>query len=257
MFTGLMIGAAIGYMLGRTPGLLLGAALGFWLGRYQQVALKRSGSVSRAQQQFLDSTFAVMGAICKADGKVSREEIQAAEQMFTRLRLNARQKEAAKEAFRRGKDNDFNLDAEIAKILQISRGQPALTQMFLQVQLSAAAADDTLHPAEREMLLRVAKGLRLSQADMARIEALLRGRPTDGASRPSQQSLDDAYSVLGLASSASESEIKKAYRRLMSQNHPDKLAARGLPESMRDMAEEKTREIGRAYEQIMRARQTS
>ena len=60
--------------------------------------------------------------------------------------------------------------------------------------------------------------------------------------------------MLGVAADASDAELKKAYRRLMSQNHPDKLAAKGLPESMREMAEQKTREITAAYELIERTR---
>ncbi|MDN6321316.1 MAG: DnaJ domain-containing protein [Halomonas sp.] len=70
----------------------------------------------------------------------------------------------------------------------------------------------------------------------------------------SEEALKDAYRVLGVSEDASDSEIKKAYRRLMSQNHPDKLAGKGLPESMRDVAQARTSEIGNAYERIREAR---
>ncbi len=63
--------------------------------------------------------------------------------------------------------------------------------------------------------------------------------------------------MLGVPASASDAEVKRAYRVLMSQNHPDKLAAKGLPESMREMAEEKTREITAAYERIQQVRQAA
>ncbi|MDX1563619.1 MAG: DnaJ domain-containing protein, partial [Gammaproteobacteria bacterium] len=71
---------------------------------------------------------------------------------------------------------------------------------------------------------------------------------------PSASSLEDAYTALGVSANASDSEVKRAYRRLMSQNHPDKLAAKGLPESMRQVAEERTREINVAYELIKETR---
>jgi DnaJ like chaperone protein len=66
--------------------------------------------------------------------------------------------------------------------------------------------------------------------------------------------MQDAYSILGIANSASDADVTKAYRRLMSQNHPDKMAANGLPESMKSVAEEKTRQIRAAYEAIKEAR---
>ena len=101
------------------------------------------------------------------------------------------------------------------------------------------------------MLVRVARGLGLSEADVAQLEALLR----TGSPGPSpQHKLDDAYAALGISPSATDAEVKQAYRRLMSQNHPDKLAGKGLPESMREMAEERSREISTAYAVIKEAR---
>ena len=69
--------------------------------------------------------------------------------------------------------------------------------------------------------------------------------------------LNDAYTALGLSADADVAQIKRAYRRLMSKNHPDKLAAKGLPDSMREVAEERAREINVAYELIKGARQFS
>ena len=71
---------------------------------------------------------------------------------------------------------------------------------------------------------------------------------------PPLSRLDDAFTALGLTAGASDADVKGAYRRLVSQNHPDKLAAKGLPESMRNVAEERTREINVAYELIKESR---
>ncbi len=167
------------------------------------------------------------------------------------------QREMAKAAFSRGKADDFDLEAELNSFMSVSRGQTGLLQMFLQVQVSAVAADGVIHPAEHEMLVRIARGLGLPEAQVDQLEAMLRGAHSGGsAGAPtSGQQLNDAYKVLGVSSSASDTEIKRAYRKLMSENHPDKLAGRGLPESMREMAEEKTREITHAYDLIKDARQ--
>jgi DnaJ like chaperone protein len=244
------IAAAIGYSIGGFRGLVLGVLLAWGISWLLGHAVR--GGLGRIQAQFLDSTFAAMGALCKADGTVTRDEIKVAETLFERLHLSGEQREAAKAAFNRGKSPGFDLDGEIAGLRQVSRGRGPLLQIFLQVQLMAIAADGGVHPAEHEMLVRMARGLGLSEAHIAQLEAMLR---TGTGRQPTRQKLDDAYAALGVTPSASDAEIKRKYRRLMSQNHPDKLAGKGLPESMREIAEERTREISTAYRLIREARQ--
>ena len=72
--------------------------------------------------------------------------------------------------------------------------------------------------------------------------------------RRQQVSLQDAYLLLGISASVSNAEVKRAYRKLMSQHHPDKLIAKGLPEEMLKLATEKTQNIKAAYESICAAR---
>ncbi|WP_136247151.1 co-chaperone DjlA [Halomonas borealis] len=246
----LFIGALLGYLIGGFVGLLVGGGLGYWLAHRLRKSML--GRLAGVQTQFLESTFAVMGCLCKADGQVSEDELAASRTLWDRLRLNEQQRAKARADFTRGKSADFDLDAELAKVRQIVGTQPALRQVFLQVQLAAVAADGQLHPAEHEMLTRVMRGLGCSDAEIAQIEAMLRGGPD--AAGDSGPSLEDAYQVLGVSAEASDAEIKKAYRRLMSENHPDKLAAKGMPESMREVAKERTSEIGNAYERIRKAR---
>jgi len=104
----------------------------------------------------------------------------------------------------------------------------------------------------------VAQGLRVSRVELAQIEALIRLHRARAAGetpgRPGRTDLADAYRVLGVDPDAGEKEIKTAYRRLMNQHHPDKLKARGMPESMIPVAEEKTREIRAAYDAIRQSR---
>lgn len=259
-----MIAALVGLYAGGVRGLIWGLVIGLLLSRVLPALLLRfaAGKVRQVQAQFLDSTFAVMGAVCKADGYISEDEIRAAETLFDRLHLHGEAREAAKRAFNRGKAADFDLDAEVHRFAQAAGGQPALLQMFMQVQISAIAADGEMHPAERDILMRITRGLGMSEDEIARLEALLRGggessRSGRSGRRPSASAIEDAYRVLGVPASANDAEVKRAYRVLMSQNHPDKLAAKGLPESMREMAEEKTREITAAYERIQQVRQAA
>lgn len=245
----------IGLLIGGFRGLILGAALGYLAGWGLRQAM--SSGLGLVQSQFLESTFAVMGALCKADGVVTRDEIAVAESLFARLHLGDEQREAAKAAFNRGKAPGFDLDAEVAKFASVARGRQTILVMFLQIQCAAIAADGDVHPAEHQMLVRIARQLGLDEADVAQLEALLRTGTgaSAGAAGPSpQKRLEDAYAALGLTATATDSQIKQAYRRLMSQNHPDKLAGKGLPESMRDLAEQRTREISTAYSLIKEAR---
>jgi len=259
MLFAIIFGGLIGYAVGRFPGFLVGAAIGAFL--FQRMKQRLIGKIQNLQAGFIESMFAVMGALCKADGVVSRDEIQMAETMFARFRLNESQKAMARDAFNRGKSPDFDLDAELNQFLQSTGRQPAFLQMFLQVQVSAVAADGVVHPAEHEMLVRIARGLGLPESQVDQLEAMLRGAHAGQAggspNYSTGQQLEDAYKVLGVSPSVSDTELKRAYRKLMSENHPDKLAGRGMPESMREMAEERTREISHAYDVIKEARKTA
>ncbi len=250
-----VIGALLGALFGGFPGLLIGAAIGYAAG----AAMRQSviGGLRVVQSQLIDSTFAVMGALCKADRQVTRDEIDAVERIFTMLQLQEEQRRAAKAAFNRGKQPDFDLDAAVDRFARVSRRRAPLVQLFLQLQVMAVAADGRVDAAEHRMLVRIARRLGLDEHDVAQLEALLRAGgagPSARGAPPARDRLADAYAALGVSPDASPADIKRAYRKLISQNHPDKLAARGLPESMRAVAEERSREINAAYDLIKSAR---
>lgn len=247
----ILIGGLLGLFAGGIVGAILGGVAGGILGRLLLTVLFARG-LDAVRAQFLDSTFAVMGAVCKADGRVTDDEIRIAEQFFTRLSLSDEQRKSAMAAFNRGKASDFALDTELAALRTVARHNQPLMQLFLQIQLSAVAADGVVHASEHAILVRIARGLGLSEADVERLEAMLRGTSGARAGGPgaSATRLEDAFATLGVKADASDAEVKKAYRRLMSKHHPDKLAARGMPESMRSVAEERTRDVRKAYDTI-------
>ncbi len=254
MVLAILIGGLLGSAIAGPIGFIAGAALSGTLAWFaNRQARRRLGEI---QHRFLDGVFVVMGALCKADGRVTEHEIRTAETFFDRFRLNDAQRQRAKEQFNRGKQAGFDLDAELASLRRVIGMQPMLLQTFLQCQVAAVAADGKVSGPEHEMLVRIARGLGLPEGQVAQLEALLRGAAAGatGSGQTSEQQLQDAYQALGVSADDSDASIKKAYRKLMSENHPDKLKARGMSESMREMAEERTAEISHAYDVIKAAR---
>jgi DnaJ like chaperone protein len=209
-------------------------------------------------QQFFDTTFAVMGHIAKADGRVSENEIRAARALMHQMQLRPEQVQRAIAQFNDGKRREYALDDALQRLRHECGGHRELCRAFVDMQLRAALADGQIHKDVRGLLWRVARALDISRVEFAQIEAMARAHQAfaGGQQVPQRRdALKQAYKVLGVEESASDPEVKKAYRRLMNQHHPDKLVARGLPESMLSVAEEKTREIRGAYETIRDVRQ--
>lgn len=250
--------AVIGALIGAAVGGFTGALVGGIAGYVGTILLQQwvVGSLRVAQTSLLDATFTVMGALCKSDRVVTRAEIDAVEHIFNMLNLNDEQRRQGRDAFNRGKQPDFDLDAAVDQFAGITRGRGPLVSLFLQLQCMAVTADGRVDPAEHAMLVRVARRLGLGEADVRQLEALLRtasAGPSPGGT-PARDRLADAYTALGVTPESSDAQVKRAYRKLISENHPDKLASRGLPESMRAVAEERSREINSAYDLIKAAR---
>ncbi len=265
---GKLIGGAFGFMLGGPLGALLAGALGhqFDVSLEQQLGAGgprlagASGDQERIQSAFFAATFSVMGYICKADGHVSPGEIRAAQAVMQRMRLTAEQRKAAMELFNRGKQADFPFDEVMAQFRQECHRRVNLIRLFLEVQIQAALADGELHPAEKRILLQLFDQLGLSSREFEQLLHLAGWRGGASGSQHTRQGpggqspAEEAFALFGLKPTATNAEIKKNYRRLMSQHHPDKLVSKGLPEEMIDLATEKTKAIGQAYRTLREVR---
>jgi len=254
---GKLFGGTFGFMLGGPLGALIGAAIGHSLdSRVQDINDEQQGAFGREriQMAFFTATFSVMGHLAKADGQVTSDEIRLAQMVMQQMQLNGRLRKLAQRLFNEGKATDFPLDDVLDQLKRECRHRQTLLRMFLEIQMQAALADGVVHAAERKLLLHVATRIGFSVAEFEQLEAMMHaaGRyQSGGGSAPtSKAQLNSAYALLNVGEDASDAEIKKAYRRLMSQHHPDKLVAKGLPEEMMKMAAEKTHQIRQAYELI-------
>ena len=270
-------GKIIGFLIGLWILNFPGALLGLWIGHiYDQKLQARRGGFGRwraptreEQALFLHTTFAVMSHIAKAAGRVTEQQIQIATLFMDRMGLSGDVRRDAQDSFRQGKEPDYDLEEALTLFRHSCRGRPDLLRVFLDMQLQAAFANGSLHPASRQRLLEVAELLGFSRWELERLLAMAeagfnfshQGQQQRGYSSgagqqqaPSRDRLRDAYSILGVSADQPDSEVKRAYRKQMSQHHPDKLAAKGLPPEMMNMAKEKAQEIQQAWELIKQSR---
>ena len=257
-----VVGGAFGFLFGGPLGAILGASVGHQFGKgftgLEAEALN-PGDQQRVQMAFFTATFSVLGHIAKADGHVSPEEISLADRVMKEMALTSNMRAMAIDLFQRGKRADFPLDDVLNQFYKECHRRTDLIRMFLEIQLQEAFADGILSFSEERLLLHICGRLRISRFDYERLKIQLQAqqrfqrRSSYSRKTPQKTSLQDAYSALGLTPNASKAEVKNAYRRLMSQNHPDKLVAKGLPEEMMRLAKEKTQKISKAYETIQKS----
>jgi DnaJ like chaperone protein len=261
---GKAVGGAFGFMLGGPLGGLLGMALGHQFDHgFEGVigeGFTTQADMERIQAAFFTTTFSVMGHLAKADGRVSEDEIEMAKRVMLQMQLDETQRKVAINLFNKGKLDNFILDDVLRQFRKEAHRRTNLMQMFLEIQVYAAFADGLLHDKEEELLQHIFRMLSFSRFDYERIvgrvqaEMHLGSRQQRGTVSSSTMSDHDAYAILGISRDASDKEVKKAYRRLMNQHHPDKLVSKGMPEEMIKIATEKTHKIRAAYDQIKEKR---
>lgn len=216
------------------------------------------------QNVFFRTTFQVMGHLTKSKGRVTEVDILNANRLMIRMELNDVLKNAAQKAFREGKDIYFPLRGRLREFRQVCFGRFDLIRIFLEIQIQAALADGFLHPKERQVLYIIAEELGISRSQFDQLLSMMAGGAQFGdqhescqgsyhqVSRAQRPTLHDACRVLGVSPQDDSQMIKRAYRKLMSEHHPDKLVAKGLPPEMMEIAKQKTQGIQKAYDLLKR-----
>jgi len=277
---GKLLGTCFGFMFGRW----LGAALGFWLGHLFDKSLKQDfdkaggfqgffdkDELDQRQALFFSSCFAVMGHIAKSNGRVSEIHIQAATAFMDEMGLHGEERKEAQNAFRSGKTSEFSLKESIRDVKEVFGRRYDLLQLFLEIQIQMVFSDGHLAEQEKQLLQQVSKLLGLSSRHFQfllnryQAEFQFRKHRAQQQNYHSEQSRGhseyrhkttttpslnrgNALAVLGLSDKATDKDIKRAYRKLMSQHHPDKLVSQGLPPHMMEIAKQKSQDIQSAYE---------
>lgn len=262
---GKIVGALVGFLLFRNPFAIV---IGGFLGHLWDIGALRPLGMQRARGSFIGPLFALAGAIAKSDGRVSEQEIAATENLMTRMQLTPDQRAGAIERFNAGKQSGFAVDQTIAELRAWAGGRRDLAFLLLDMLLDVVYAEGPLSPNKFMLVRKLCASLGVHERELAALAAMrgyayaAYGAGADagaqgsyrrsGPEPPRQPSGKDPYAVLGVTRESHEREIKRAYRKLISQHHPDKLG--DVPDELKRRAEERAREINAAYERIQSER---
>jgi DnaJ like chaperone protein len=259
-FTGTLIGAVLGmWITHNLLGAIVGGALGFMFDASRQQQRQRTP----AQGGYIAPLFALIGAVAKADGRVSEAEIAIAERLMARMGLDQDDRRTAIDAFNEGKQPEFNATAVIDELRHWVGHRRDHAFPVIDVVIETVLAEGNPSPEKMALLRQLAFALRVSDMELMALMAMkgyawnagagsraYGGRANGGGYVPPQRNTQgpDPYAILGIQRDADDRAIKRAYRKLISEHHPDRLG--DLPEDMRRRAEARAREINAAYERI-------
>ncbi len=227
---GKVSGAAAGLLFGGPVGALVGAVAGHFL-------LDRETDPGVA---FTIAVIALSGKMAKADGHVSDAELAAFQRVF---QVPPQEAANVQRIFNLARQDVAGFESYAGQIARLFVGNPALLEDVLDGLFEIAKADGVLHPAESAFLERVSEIFGFAPNEFRRIRA-----------SHFAPELTDPYVILGVSYVAGEDEIKQTYRRLVRENHPDSLMARGVPAEFIKLANDKLAAINAAYDRIEQER---
>lgn len=252
-----LIGVVLGYLLLGFWGGVLGLIVGSVADRLRALGAGAMNPLQNALRQtvFIETIFISMGKLAKADGHVSQDEIEHVEQFMQKLGMTAAHRQQAIALFKQGADPAFDIEPIYRRFMAVCGNTRNLKEVLLVYLIVMALADGHFHPAEEALLTDIARRLGYDQAAFKRLmDMVLNQSHFSGQQVDTAAALEEAYKALGVSKDNTDAEIKRAYRKLMSQYHPDKLMGQGMPEDMIKMATEQAKEIQVAYDLIKKHR---
>ncbi len=246
-----IIGGGLGAIVAGPIGAVIGATIGASMGGGQQLQ-PGPGGINQTQQRqaiFFTAAFSMFGKLAKADGRVCPNEVAAIEKIAKEaLGLDAQTRQYAINVFTQAKDNAEPFSSFANQFGNYFAHDHQLCRLMMSILFQVAMADGELHPQEENMLLEAKTAFNLP-------ESLYQGlRNQFVGQHSSSVSMAKHFENLGVTSSATSAEIKKAYRQKASEYHPDKIEGKGLPPEFIKFANDRLAEINESYDTIMSSR---
>ncbi|KFA58319.1 hypothetical protein A9G34_03205 [Gilliamella sp. Choc4-2] len=263
--------------------IVLKTGWGFMLGLFIGPMLYRTFCNKLTEQStqanptlYLTVVFEVLGHLSKSKGVVTQDDINLARQFMDQLQLDSNGRQLAQESFNQGKASDYPLRSRLKQLYTQYRFRRNVLNIFCEQLIQSALVDGNLDEKESKILFIVAEEFNIPRQQMAMYIQMMMGsyhfhqKNTNQQERSqyqhknnsyngyqgysTQSDLQNAYRILGIKLNAEISEIKRAYRKLMNEHHPDKLVSKGLPKEMLEAAKKRAQEIQAAYDLIKAAR---
>jgi DnaJ like chaperone protein len=256
-YWGKIIGGAAGFFVGGPYGAVVGAALGHAAdsGSMQHIRApfgqpagftpaRVAGMLGRKEEVFAITVTVLAAKLCKVDGTVNRLEIDAFKRNF---RIPPESSRNIGRLFDQARDSTDSFEPYAAQLGETFSDNRGTLEEVLKALFLIARADGQLNPREQEFIRRVHARFGLDQTAWDRA---LGGAPP----RQPATAEDDPYQQLGLTASATGEELRTTWKKLMRENHPDTLAARGVPQDFVKRASDKVARINAAWDRIKRDR---
>lgn len=274
-YWGKIIGVLFGYLIGGVVGAALGLAIGYILDKGAQgkqvLKFTRLDPLDLVQirPEFLSTTFSVLGHLAQQEfqlgGRGAEEQVLVAKHVMDRMGVREERRGDALRLFNEGLKPDFPLQTVVGQLYLACKNELHVMEMFIELLIYAAHYHGKINPLNKQTILTICYQIDMGNGDYNRIERLVKaeyqspapkmpGNKKKRRRRGKNAGLEAAYELLNTTPQSSDDEVKAAYRRLTSKNHPDKLVAQGMSDDVLKLAEEKTRLIRAAYERIREVR---
>jgi DnaJ like chaperone protein len=242
---GKVIGGVAGFAIGGPLGAILGAVAGHHAvdkGKASEAGGFPGADNNDRQVAFTTAVIVLCAKMAKSDGQVTTDEIAAFKRIF---QIPPEEQESVGRLFNEARQEATGFEPYAQQIATLFAHQPAVMEEILGALFVIARADGTIHPAELDFVEKTSRIFGFSPSQFEQLKAIHLGGGEAGS---------DAYEVLGLDRDASDADVKKTYRKLIREYHPDTLIAQGMPQEFIDLANDKMAAINAAYDQIEKER---